>query len=155
MLNTHVWFVFESLLLSFYKEWDIDHVEIQLRVHKCFIPEMPTPEVEGLKALTNQLRCWSCHLSFLTKVEIYQIFLFILAEAICLVAKWFTYSIHSSYIVNLKIKFMKQKLHLFVFLFDMGFLHFKEYIFTPLILESVVQPTKYIHSTLLYDELWS
>ena len=99
----HVWFVFESLLLSFYKEWNIDHVEIQVRVHKFFILEMPTPEVEGLKALTNQLRCWSCHLSFLTRAEIYQIFLFILAEAICLVAKWLTLSIHSSYHVNLKV----------------------------------------------------
>ena len=74
-----------------------------MQVHKFFILQMPTPEVEGLKALTNQLRCWSCHLSFLTRAEIYQIFLFILAEAICLVAKWLTLSIHSSYHVNLKV----------------------------------------------------
>ena len=60
----------------------IDHFEIQMRVHNFFFLEIPTPEVEGLKALTNQLRCWSCHLSFLTRAEIYQIFLFILAEVI-------------------------------------------------------------------------
>ena len=78
-----------------------------MRVHKVFILKMPTPEVEGLKALTNQLRCWSCHLSFLTRAENYQRFLFILAKAICLVANDLP-SQHVAYYVNLKIKFMKQ-----------------------------------------------